>query len=173
MPDNTEDQVEMPGAEDQNTETTVEEFDPERAMHTIKTLRAETKAAQKALKEATTLIQQHEDAKLSEQEKLTRELETLRAERDAIARDAHAAKASTAITSAAATAGALRPDAIAKLVDVATFDGDNAGDLVKQVREQFPELFASRPGNADAGAGKTAPQTTDFNSLLRQAAGRS
>lgn len=173
MPDNDE-QVETTETTTENTETNiVEEFDPERAMHTIKTLRSEAKATAKALKEAQALIQQHEDAKLSEQEKIQRELETLRAERDAMAREAHVSKATTAIASAATTAGAIRPDAIAKLVDLGAFDGDNAGELVAQVREQFPELFAARPGNADAGAGKAAPQATDFNSLLRQAAGRS
>lgn len=166
----SEEMLEM--SETENTETApVEEFDPERAMHTIKTLRSEAKATAKALKEAQALIQQHEDAKLSEQEKVQRELEALRAERDAMAREAHVSKATTSIASAATTAGAIRPDAIAKLVDLGAFDGDNAAELVAQVKSQFPELFAARTGTADAGAGKGTPAKTDLNSLLRQATG--
>ena len=171
MSDQTDDVIETTTEPTENTEAPAEEFDPERAMHTIKTLRAEAKATAKALKEAQALIQQNEDAKLTEQEKVQRELEYLRAERDAMMREAHAAKASTAIAAAATTAGAIRPDAIARLIDIAAFDGDNAGDLVAQVKQEYPELFAARTGTADAGAGKGTPSKADFSSILRQATG--
>ena len=169
---NTEAQVETTEVEDTNTDATAEEFNPERAMALIQKLRSEAKSTARELKSAHDTLKAHEDAKLTEQEKLVRELETLRAERDTIAREAHLSKATAAIASAATTAGAVRPDAIAKLVDVTAFDGDNATELVSQVREQFPELFSARPGNADAGAGKNAPAPTNINQLLRQAAGR-
>jgi hypothetical protein len=171
MSDQHDEVIEKTTEPEQNTEAIAEEFEPERAMHTIKTLRAEAKATAKALKEAQALLQQHEEAKLSEQEKIQRELDALRAERDAMAREAHVSKATTSIASAATTAGAIRPDAIAKLIDLGAFDGDNAGELVAQVKAEYPELFASRTGTADAGAGKGAPAKTDFSSILRQATG--
>lgn len=171
MSDQNDEVIETITEPEQSTEAPAEEFEPERAMHTIKTLRAEAKATAKALKEAQALIQQHEDAKLTEQEKVQKELEALRAERDAMVQEAHAAKASSAIQSAATTAGALRPDAIARLINVAAFDGHNASELVSEVKAQFPELFAARTGTADAGAGKGTPAKADLNSLLRQATG--
>lgn len=164
--------LETSGAESQNTEAPAEEFDPERAMALIQKLRSEARATAKELKAAQDAIKQHEDAKLTEQERLQRELDALRSERDAIAREAFEAKANSAISAAAQAAGALRPDAIARLVDLAGFDGDNAGELVQAVKATYPELFAVRPGNVDAGAGKGNAAPVDFNTLIRQATGR-
>lgn len=171
MSDQTDEVIETITEPEQNTEAHAEEFEPERAMALIQKLRTEAKTTARELKAAQDAIKQHEDAKLTEQEKVQRELETLRAERDAMVQEAHAAKASSAIQSAATTAGAIRPDAIAKLINLAAFDGDNANELVTEVKAQFPELFAARTGTADAGAGKGAPAKADFSSILRQATG--
>lgn len=171
MSDQNDDVIETSTEPSQNTEAIAEEFDPERAMSLIQKLRTEAKTTARELKAAQDALKQHEDAKLSEQERIQRELENLRAERDAIAREAHVSKASTAIASAATTAGAIRPDAIARLIDAGAFDGNNAAELVSEVKAQFPELFAARTGTADAGAGKGTPAKADFTSILRQATG--
>jgi hypothetical protein len=165
---------------DENADPQGEAFDPQRAMTTIKTLRAETKTSARALREATAKLQAFEDAQLSESERLQKQLADLTAERDGLVRDAQTAVAGNAITAAASAAGAIRPDAIAKLIDIskAEIDGGavaNADDLVSEIQTAFPELFhqpAQRPGNADAGAGKGKPTGASFNDTLRRQLGQ-
>lgn len=179
MQDTENNQADIDGIDDatQNHEPISEkpgdEFDPERAMATIKKLRGELKSITKEYKEATAKLTQIEDAQLSEAERLQKQLAEVAAERDRLAGEARRSIVTAAIADAAAKAGAIRPDAIAKLIDPATVEIDNGkatnvADLVKGIAADYPELFKTRPGTADAAAGKAAAPTSGWQDTLRR-----
>jgi alanyl-tRNA synthetase len=153
-------------------ETDTEIRDPEGLLRTLATLRDERKAAEKELKELRAQVKASEDAQLTETERLARQLDEVTAERDRLVHEAQTAQAQTALTTAAQQAGAIRPDAVAQLAIGQWTEGSSADDLIGTVRQQFPELFRSSPGPADAGQGKGSPAPTTMTDLIRRAAGR-
>ena len=180
MPDNDINDIDSTDAVDEGTQndeptskTPGEEFDPERAMATIKKLRGELKNLTKEHKEAVSKLTQIEDAQLSEAERLQKQLAEVAAERDRLAGEARRSVVNVAIADAAAKAGAIRPDAIAKLIDLDAVQLDNgkatnAADLVKAIAADYPELFKTRPGTADAAAGKTTAPASGWQDTLRR-----
>jgi len=160
-----------PAATADNT-TDTEIRDPEGLLRTLTTLREERKTAEKELRDLRAQVKEIEDAKLSEAERLARQLEEVSAERDRLVRDAQTAQAAVALTTAAQQAGAIRPDAVAQLAIGQWNEDAKPDELIGNVRSQFPELFRSSPGPADAGVGKGSPTPTSMSDLIRRAAGR-
>jgi hypothetical protein len=173
MPDTDHTDAVDDGTPNPTVETTDDPFEPERAMATIKKLRGELKNLTKEHRDAIAKLTQIEDAQLSETERLQKQLADVAAERDRLAGEARRSVVTVAIADAAAKAGAIRPDAIARLIDlenVEIADGKavNAADLVKAVAADYPELFRSRPGTADAAAGKAAAPAGVWQDTLRR-----
>lgn len=161
------------GTTNPTAETTEDQFDPERAMATIKKLRSENRQLAREHRDALAKLTAIEDAQLSETERLQRQLADVAAERDRLATEARRSVVTAAIADAAAKAGAIRPDAIARLIDLDTVeiaDGrpTNAADLVKHLQSEYPELFKTRPGTADAGAGRTSLSAMSWADTLRR-----
>lgn len=171
-----------------------EQFDQERAMQTIKAQRESEKvakdAAAQAARERDALAKQLDDLKaqqqrahdekLSEAEKLQKQIADLQSkvsESDAAAR-ARIAKA--AVKAAAASHGAHYPGDIPALVDLSKVDFDddgeptNADDLVEALTKSRPALFkGSAPGSADGGPrGSASGAKPSMDDVLRSAAGR-
>jgi hypothetical protein len=72
------------------------------------------------------------------------------------------------VASAAGKAGAIYPDAVARLIPA---DAEDTEAALKEVRKQYPAMF--RQGSADAGAATNGkPLTNDMNDILRSAARR-
>ena len=112
--------------------------------------RQAAREAAKQVKALTAKLKEFEDAKLSETERLSKQLEELKAERDKFAREARTG----GLAASAAKHGASNGNAVAKLVahdpDYADLDNEAA---VAKARKEYPELF--RPtGTADAGSGR-------------------
>jgi hypothetical protein len=176
MPDETTpvevDEAEATPAATADTNAETEIRDPEALLRTLATLREERKAAEKELRELRAAVKATEDAQLSETERLARQLEEVAAERDRLVLDAQTAQATVALTTAAQQAGAIRPDAVAQLAMGQWNSDTNADELIGNVRSQFPELFRSSPGPADAGVGRGSPTPASMSDLIRRAAGR-
>lgn len=159
-----------------------EPFDAERAKALIDKLRPFERASKEQAKRIAELeakLKEHDDAKLSETEKLQAQLSALEAEKATWERERREFVVRQAITTAATTAGALYPDALWKLVDFASLefsdDGQptNADKTVEEVKERYPALFgSSKPGSADGGprGGATGGDKPNMNDLLRAAA---
>jgi hypothetical protein len=162
------------GEPNQPAETTDDTFEPERAMATIKKLRTELKTLTKEHRDAVAKLTSIEDAQLTEAEKLQRQLAEVAAERDRLAETARRSDARAAVIEAATKAGAVRPDAVAKLVNLGDIDPSAKGaadTAVRALQTEFPELFRTRPGTADAGAGKGTKPAANFNDTLRRQLG--
>lgn len=154
-------------------------FDPERAKATIENLRGFEKKAkelEKAIAERDRKLQEIEDGKLSEMEKLNRRLSELETEKITWERERQEHRVGGAVREAAAKAGAVYPDAVYKLLDSSTleFDADgnpkNLEKVIEGLRGSYPAIF-NGTGSADGGARRPA-KTIDMNQMIRQAAGR-
>lgn len=78
------------------------------------------------------------------------------------------------VTNAAAKARALNPEYVFKLIrDDLTYGDDgapaNLDDLLKNLRQEMPQLFTPGPSGADGGAGGEAAGGADMNQLIRGA----
>lgn len=170
--DTAADEVTTPApATEATPESTPEIKDPEALLKTLEVLRTEKKEFERELKALRAQVKETEDAQLSDFERLQQELNAVAEERDRLAREAWTARATSALTAAATKAGAIRPDAVARLADINAVaeNGSNADDLIAELRESFPELFKSSPGPADAGSGTGSTPNRSINDLIRQA----
>jgi hypothetical protein len=147
--------------------------DPKALLATLDAIRKEKREAEKELKVLRSKVKDHEDAQLTEAQRLQQQLEEITADRDRLMLEARTALATTALTAAATKAQAIRSDAVVKLADAAALaeDGSNADELIADIRKTYPELFKASPGPADAGSGKGNAPTRDINALIRQALG--
>jgi hypothetical protein len=93
------------------------------------------------------------------------------------------ATARSEAASAAREAKAIRPESVAKLIDVSALVFGDAGDLdaaslkkeVARVKSEFPELFQSGNGTVNGAAGKDGAEAisaNDMNSVIRGFASR-
>lgn len=123
--------------------------------------------------------QELEDAKLSDTQRLQKEIDELK-EKDA-ANEARAKKSTrdTAIVAAARTAGAIDPDAMPALISTDDLEFDKAGnptnlkELLAKLKKDKPMWFgAGGPGSFDGGSRQPTDEPVDMNTAIRQAAGR-
>jgi len=147
-----------------------EEFDKERAMETIRKQREAEKELSKRVKSMERELKKYENEKLSEQERLQRELEELRTERDTAVSEKQQLRAQTIANGA----GAKYPDLlIAKIPAEALEDEDLTKEAINKLKSDYPDLFRSTAnGSADGGAGTRAVPRMSMNDLIRRKAGR-
>lgn len=145
-----------------------EEFDPERAMATIRKLRGYEKQAkqlEKQIAERDKKIEEYENANKSELERLQAERDKLKAENEKAQQLIRTSQATVALSKA----GARHPELLVSQIPDDAFESD--GDLTKAVnslKKSFPELFAATSGSADGGASGKQPEPTDMNALIRK-----
>lgn len=152
---------------------TDEAFDPERAMATIKKLRAQEKTATAALREHAALraqLKALEDAKLSDQEKAAKRLAELEAKEQAWEAERRTLTLNQAIMAAGQRQRAIDPELLTRLVEV---DEEREVEAaVSRLRRDRPYLFHSLNGSADGGASPPAGTSVGMNDLIRRAVGR-
>lgn len=140
------------------------------SLEAARELRREAQALRRRLKEAEAKVHAHEAEKLTVEERLTKRVAELEAERDDWQRQQRTQEVRTAAQAAAVKAGALDPLVVARLVDA---DTDDVAAAVRQLKAEHPRLFGPANGSADGGAGGRGPSgSEDMNALLRAAAGR-
>lgn len=148
------------------------------SLEEAKKLRTEAQSLRKQIRDLEAKNQAHEQSKLSAEERLQariKELEKTEAEARERLRDL---TIRGSLTDAGAKVGAIRPAVLYRLVDtddlVFADDGSlkNADLLVGNLKRQYPELFRSPAGSADAGSGG-APATpgASMDAYIRKAAG--
>lgn len=155
------------------------EWDQDRARHTIETLRGrenEWKADREKLTAAETRLREIEDREKPEITRLSEENARLKAETDRLAAQSRDATTRQAFVEAAINAGAKRPEALFKLAEGLQVDDTgqpkNAVSVLKEMRTAFPEFFGPG-GSADGGAGRGASGVSaTMDDVIRRAAGR-
>ncbi len=151
-------------------EAPAEPFDQERALATIRRQREAEEAAERRakqaeaqLKEALAQLKQHEDAKLSEQERTQRRLAEAEAERDRLREEAQRARIEAAVAAKAHVLGIVDPDAAIHLMDWASLEYDDAGRptntdaVLATMLEQRPYLRAQAAAPQQPAAPSTLP----------------
>lgn len=124
-----------------------EEFDRERAMKTIRTLREEAKAAVKQIKEVETLrarVKEIDDAKLSEQERLTKRAEEAETKLTQTQKQTQDRINRYEVQLQASKLGIVDPDAAVKLLDWDRLEYAQDG-TPKDVDAALKALLAERP----------------------------
>lgn len=130
----------------------------------VQKVRSEAASWRTKAQQAQKRLDDMERGQMSELEKLKVDNEAITKERDTYREQARAAQ----VASAAGKAGAIYPDAVARLIPA---DAEDTEAALKEVRKQYPAMF--RQGSADAGAGTNGkPLTNDMNDILRSAARR-
>lgn len=159
------------GAQDGDDRDDRETLTPEQA----RKLRSEAKNLRQRLKTAEQKAAQLEGRDLSEQQRLERERDLEREQREQLAQQNRELRAQVASTSAGIRANAAR--AATALIDWDDVDDDDPRSLeraFKALKADHDYLFegSGSRGDADGGRrGKAAP-SNDMNALIRQAAGR-
>lgn len=187
MPDDTtgaatqaDDAAEPQAGESTGTATSQADSDGAQAARSIsveehRKVQREAQNLRKRVADAEAKIQAADNAKLSETERLQKQLKELQDEkaswlaerRDMVARDAVAAAA------ADEKVGARNPRAVYRLVkDDLQFGEDgqlvNLPEVLKRAKAEFPELFGAAVGSANGGSGARAKATgADMNAWLR------
>lgn len=124
-------------------------------------------------------LEEHENAKLSETERLTKELKELKDQQATWLAERRERDARDAVIEAASDekVGARNPRAIYRLIrDDLEFDESgkvrNLDDALKKAKADYPELFGKATGAAgsvNGGAGgRTGAPPPDMNALIRQ-----
>ena len=133
----------------------------------VKQLRAEAASWRTQAQQHKKRLEDIERGQMSDMEKLAKERDELKAERDALNAQVRTAQ----VVSIAAKSGAVYPDAVARLVPA---DAEDVEAALKQIRKDYPAMFRTQNGSADAGAGTQngRPPLSGMNDLIRQAAGR-
>lgn len=162
---------------EQGSKGDAEDFDKDRAMSTIRSLRVFERQAKAYKRELDALKQQHEDANKTELEKLSSRLaETERRALDAEQRIATAevradftAKAlQEGVTDVRLAYLAAQSDGLLGAYE----DGDVSAHDFKALRKNYPHLF--RPAgsaNGSSGSGRP-PSAGGMNEFIRRSAGR-
>jgi multidrug resistance efflux pump len=169
------------------TETTVvngpdgKPLDPVRAAAAIERLRTlpdVVKTKDTEIADLQAKLKAHEDEKLSDTEKLTNRVAELEAEKIAWEHERQDVRIGSAVREAASKAGAKYPDAVYKLIDLASVEYDKDGaprnldKVVEAIAKSYPEMFnGTSPGRVAAGP-RTPAAGRDFNQLIRESAGR-
>lgn len=162
-------------AESPVTETETDDFDKERAMATIKNLRAfekQAKELQKQLDALKTAEDERKEKELSDVQKAEKKAQEAQAAKDALEQRYRTTAIKSAIRLAAATAGFVDPeDAVLNLANDPTIELDaddkvaGADAAVKALAKAKPHLLAAtRPAapNINAtGGGNPPPITTE------------
>lgn len=142
------------------------------SLEEAKKLRSEAANLRKRLKDNETELAKLKDADLSESQKLQKERDALKAERDQLVKDRRINLAQAA----AAKAGAIHPDVVAKLLPEDALSDDDPKALeaaISKLRKDYQTLFRNPHGSADGGAGNGASGAdASMNHLIRRAAGR-
>lgn len=151
-----------------------EEFDRERAMKTIRTLREEAKAAVKQIKEAETLrarVKEIDDAKLSEQERLTKRAEEAETKLTQAQKHTQDRINRYEVQLQASKLGIVDPDAAVKLLDWDRLEYADDG-TPRDVDAALKALLADRPYLAAAPQQQQRPasQASATNGATRQTA---
>lgn len=154
----TNQQDSAPAGAQAGQEPEPERFDAEY----VKRLRAEAAEYRKRLRELEQTVKQHEEAKLSETERLQKRLAELEREHAAWQRERqeHTLKYETML--AASRLGIVDPEAAYRLLDLTKLEFDEDGNP-KNLDKALQELLKAKPylaGHAAAGAGSpTNPAT--------------
>lgn len=141
-----------------------ETFDADRAKALIAKLRLEAKTAKKELSAAGKRLKEREDADLSETERLRREIEAMKLQRQKDAEERQALRDEAAIYDAAVAQQAVKPKLIIRLIDRAALEHDddgaptNAEALVKALLKEEPYLKGE--AKADGVPGTPRPAGT-------------
>src|SRR5690606_24141858 len=151
-------------------------FDATRARQLITRLRpfeGQVAALRDELDQAKTKLKEFEDAQLTEQQKLVRDLEEANAHRQRLSEENTRLRAENALT----LAGCNAPELIASQIpEDAIANTEKLNQVVTQLKGRYPTLFGTlRPqGTVNGGDGQHNPlgEQTDMNSLLRRATGR-
>lgn len=148
-----------------------EEFDRERAMKTIRTLREEAKAAVKQLKEMDQLrarVKEIDDAKLSEQERLTKRASELEQQLSQTQKQAQERINRYEVQLQASKLGIVDPDAAVKLLDWDRLEYADDGTPT-DVAAALKALIADRPYLAGQPQGQqpAQPRTSPTNGATR------
>lgn len=154
-----------------------DEWDPDRARHTIETLRGrenEWKRDQDELAALREFKRKQEEEGMTENQRLAAEVERLKAENEEHARRQREATLRNAFFEEAEKAGAKRPQLLFGVAEGLELDDNgklkNTAGVFRGLREQYPELFAAQ-GRGDGGRGRegNGAQSTDeqMDSLFR------
>jgi hypothetical protein len=141
--------------------TGVQQFDAEY----VQKIRSEAASYRTKYANAQKRLDDLERGQMTELDKLKTDLQARDEELSTLRQKARIADA----MNAAAKAGAVYPDAVARLVPS---DSDDYDSALKEIRKTYPAMFRQQ-GSADAGAGTNGkPLAGDFSDMIRQAAGR-
>lgn len=130
----------QPGQEPQNQQQTAEQFDAEY----VRKLRAEAAEYRKRLRELEQTVKQHEEAKLSESERLQKRLAELEREQAAYQRERQERTLKYETMLAASRLGIVDPDAAYKLLDLAGIEFDEDG-TPRNIEAALKELLKAKP----------------------------
>lgn len=130
----------QPGQEPQNQQQTAEQFDAEY----VRKLRAEAAEYRKRLRELKQTVKQHEEAKLSESERLQKRLAELEREQAAYQRERQERTLKYETMLAASRLGIVDPDAAYRLLDVASIEFAEDG-TPKNLEAALFELVKAKP----------------------------
>lgn len=160
----------------------VDEKDPAKLLALVAKLRPfekETRSLRATNAQQAKELKAFQDAQLTEAEKATKRISELEAENAKLKTDVTAHAIKGAFAAAAAKAGAIYPDDVYRLVDLARVeiaDGQptNLDALISEIRKARPNYFragagsASSNGSADAGARQGgAPAGVDMDKVIR------
>lgn len=147
----------------------------------VKKLRDEAAANRKAAKDNADKLKKLEDSKLSDDEKLKKELEGFRG----LVPTLQGQLREMQVREAAATHGAVYPKVIAPLIPSDLDFNDDAAvkAAFEGLRQEYPTLFRRTrggngtgqdqvPGSGDGGAGTGRTPAGGMNEFIRRAAGR-
>jgi hypothetical protein len=150
----------------------------------LEAARREAIAERKERQALAAKVKEYEDAKLTEAEKSSKRIAELEASNSTLEATLADLRSRDALVAAASKAGALYPDAVARMADRSKLehDGDgavkNADAVVAELLKSYPAMFG-RNGSADGGPqGRTSGDggiggdAADMNRAIREKAGR-
>jgi hypothetical protein len=145
------------------------EFDPDRAQHTIETLRAESAERDKALKTVQAELKKHEDAQLSESERLAKTAQEKEREAADLATQLQEVRLERAFYRATATAElhCADPSLALLALDRSKIKYDESGEPTN-IEDELGALLESKPILKGEPGKPTAP-SLDAGAAARQA----
>jgi len=141
-------------------------------------LRKEAAKYRRELRAAEAKLREHEQAKLSETERLQQRVKELEGEVEQARKKAQTAALRSHVSQAAGRLGFQNPTVAYRLLDLDKLefdDDDEPKNLDALLRELLrSEPYLARAGSADGGEGRRSGSAAgqDMNSLIRSAAGR-
>lgn len=140
-------------------------------------LRKEAAKYRRELRTAQEKLREHEQAQLSETERLQQRVKELEGEVESARTQAKRATLRSTVAASAQKLGFLNPSVAHRLIDdeAIEWDGDQPKNLEALLRDLLrSDPYLARAGSADGGEGRRGDQggAQDMNALLRSAAGR-